>query len=80
MPFSKRIQILSFIENQDEIEAKWDPTFGDRKSEIVIIGLNLDKDQIRQELDACLVPLDRLHENWQLGFQDEWPVERSVPL
>ena len=80
MPFSKRIQFLSFIENQDEIEAKWDPTFGDRKTEIVIIGQNLDEDQIRQELDACLVPLDRLHENWQLGFQDEWPVERSVPL
>lgn len=80
MPFSKRIQFLSFIENQDEIEAKWDSTFGDRKTEIVIIGQNLDEDQIRQELDACLVPLDRLHENWQLGFQDEWPVERSVPL
>ena len=80
MPFSKRIQFLSFIENQDEIEAKWDPTFGDRKTKIVIIGQNLDEDQIRQELDACLVPLDRLHENWQLGFQDEWPVERSVPL
>ena len=80
MPFSKRIHFLSFIENQDEIEAKWDPTFGDRKTEIVIIGQNLDEDQIRQELDACLVPLDRLHENWQLGFQDEWPVERSVPL
>ena len=80
MPFSKRIQFLSFIENQDEIESKWDPTFGDRKTEIVIIGQNLDEDQIRQELDACLVPLDRLHENWQLGFQDEWPVERSVPL
>jgi G3E family GTPase len=80
MPFSKRIQFLSFIENQDEIEAKWDPTFGDRKTEIVIIGQNLDEDQIRQELDACLVPSDRLHENWQLGFQDEWPVERSVPL
>ena len=80
MPFSRRIQFLSFIENQDEIEAKWDPTFGDRKTEIVIIGQNLDEDQIRQELDACLVPLDRLHENWQLGFQDEWPVERSVPL
>ena len=80
MPFSKRIQFLSFIENQDEIEAAWDSTFGDRKTEIVIIGQNLDEAQIRQELDACLVPLDRLHENWQLGFQDEWPVERSVPL
>ena len=80
MPFSKRIQFLSFIENQDEIEATWDPTFGDRKTEIVIIGQNLDEAQIRQELDACLVPLDRLHENWQLGFQDKWPVEHSVPL
>ena len=65
---------------QDEIEAAWDPTFGDRKTEIVIIGQNLDEAQIRQELDACLVPLDRLHENWQSGFQDEWPVERNVPL
>ena len=39
-----------------DIEKTWDPQFEDRKTEIVIIGQDLDEIQIRQELDACLVP------------------------
>ena len=54
MPFEKRIQYASFIENKDHIEAGWDKTFGDRKTEIVFIGQDMDEVQIRKELDACL--------------------------
>ena len=54
--------ILSFIENQDEIEAAWTLRLAieDRNCHH---RAKLDEAQIRQELDACLVPLDRLHEN-----------------
>ena len=53
------------------------PPFGDRKTEIVIIGQDLDELHIRQELDACLVPAHLLDVNWEEGYMDEWPVERG---
>ena len=56
------------------------PHFGDRKTEIVIIGQDLDELHIRQELDACLVPAHLLDANWEEGYMDTWPVERVRPL
>ena len=63
-----------------DIEKTWDPQFGDRKTEIVIIGQDLDEIQIRHELDACLVPAHLLDDNWEEGYTDAWPVERVRPL
>ena len=80
MPFSSRTQFPSFVENQADIEKTWDPLFGDRKTEIVIIGQDLDELHIRQELDACLVPAHLLGANWEEGYTDTWPVERVRPL
>ena len=80
MPFSSRTQFPSFVENQADIEKTWDPLFGDRKTEIVIIGQDLDELHIRQELDACLVPAHILGTNWKEGYLDAWPVERVRPL
>ena len=80
MPFSSRTQFPSFVENQMDIEKTWDPQFGDRKTEIVIIGQDLDELHIRQELDACLVPAHTLATNWEEGYMDSWPVERVRPL
>lgn len=41
-----------------ELAAKWDDIFGDRASEIVIIGIDMDKEELIAELDACLVTDD----------------------
>ena len=80
MPFSSRAQFPSFVENQADIEKTWDPLFGDRKTEIVIIGQDLNELHIRQELDACLVPAHLLGASWEEGYMDTWPVERVRPL
>jgi G3E family GTPase len=80
MPMSQRSQHGSFLENQQEIEADWDVTFGDRKVEIVFIGQNLDEAQIRQDLAACQIAADQLPEDWKTGRPDAWPVERASPL
>ncbi|WP_342235105.1 zinc metallochaperone GTPase ZigA [Inquilinus sp. OTU3971] len=37
------------------IEARWDPVFGDRRQELVFIGIGMDQAAIRRELDACLL-------------------------
>ena len=77
MPFEQRTRYEAFVDNREEIEAGWDKTFGDRKSELVIIGQDMDKEQITKELNECLCTVDELL-MWQDGdhFEDPWPVER----
>lgn len=81
MPYQKRIQYLSFIENQKHIEADWDKNFGDRKNEIVFIGQEMNKEEIKLELNACLVTGEELAtQKWKQGYDDEWPVQRAYAL
>tara|TARA_B100000530_G_C15853563_1_gene446306 strand:- start:317 stop:1057 length:741 start_codon:yes stop_codon:yes gene_type:complete len=81
MSFEKRFQNPGFIENQKLIEKNWDKEFQDRKNEIVIIGIKLDKLKITKELDSCLLTNDELKKiNWKKGYADEWPIHRAYPL
>lgn len=75
MTFKERIRYPSYIENQKNIESKWDKNFGDRMNELVIIGQDLDKDLIQNELENCLL------DNYELAdflngemFKDNWPI------
>lgn len=54
MPFRERIRYADFVDNQKEIEARWDKQFGDRFNELVIIGQYMNKEEIISELAACL--------------------------
>ena len=39
----------------DDIETQWIEPFGDCRQELVFIGQNVDADQVRRELDKCLL-------------------------
>lgn len=81
MPFEKRTRYVAFIDNQQEIEAGWDNTFGDRKNEIVFIGQDMDKEAIIAGLDKCLATEEELSTKvWQLGYDDDWPMLRAYAL
>jgi G3E family GTPase len=81
MPYEKRSQYVAFIENQELIESDWDLTFGDRKTEIVFIGQDMDEKGITAMLDQCLSTDAELETNkWKKGYEDEWPVYRAYPL
>lgn len=81
MPYEKRSRYVAFIENQEEIEEGWDTTFGDRKNEIVFIGQDMDKESIVAELEKCLATEKELATKvWELGYQDDWPLERAYAL
>ena len=75
MPFGQRFQQKAFIENQKKIEEDWDKEFQDRKNEIVIIGIGIDKQKITSELDACLLTNEEISiKNWKDGYSDKWPL------
>ncbi len=37
------------------VKPKWHPVWGDRRQELVFIGIGMDETQLRADLDACLV-------------------------
>ncbi len=81
MPFEKRIEQQSFVENQKMIEENWDKDFQDRKNEIVIIGIEIDNKKIKSELEMCLLTdLELKKRDWKVGYDDDWPVVRVKPI
>ncbi|MDI7741792.1 GTP-binding protein [Lysinibacillus fusiformis] len=53
-----------FIQNPG-VRESWDPEFGDRKTQLVIIGIDLPMDEITRQLDACLLTDEEFHEDWR---------------
>ena len=81
MPYGKRIQYMSFVENQNHIESTWDEFYGDRKNELVFIGQEMDEELIRKELAECLVNDEEIeNKDLKVGYKDSWPVQRVYPL
>ncbi|WP_010289485.1 GTP-binding protein [Kurthia massiliensis] len=50
----------ALFEREPEILDNWDEAFGDRQTELVIIGIDLDEASITAELDACLVTSEEM--------------------
>ncbi len=74
MPFRERIQYAVFVNNQQLIEQKWDQRFGDRENELVIIGQDMDREQIINELQQCLCTESEVRDmEAGLIFKDPFP-------
>ncbi len=75
VPMRERAMNPNYLENQEEIQAKWDKKWGDRMSELVFIGMEMDKEAIIKELDKCLVN-DFEVTGMESGnrFIDNWPI------
>ncbi|MFT4325987.1 MAG: GTP-binding protein [Candidatus Woesearchaeota archaeon] len=54
------------------IKKEWDQRFGDRRQEIVFIGIDLDQEQITKDLDACLLSEEELKQDYE-NFEDPFP-------
>jgi len=81
MTFEDRIRYAPFVENQELIESDWDKLFGDRKTEIVFIGQDMNEAKIRRSLDLCLSSeLEINSKKWMNGYDDNWPVERTSAI
>lgn len=57
------------------IESRMDEQWGDRMNEIVLIGQDMDKEKIRQELEKCLCTAQEINMyKIGIGFKDPWPI------
>jgi G3E family GTPase len=75
MPYTERIRHAAFIDNRQAIESKWDKHFGDRQNELVIIGQDLNKNEITTDLESCLCN-DSEIDSMRTGghFKDKFPI------
>lgn len=52
----------------------WDETWGDRRQELVFIGIGMDEAALRRRLDACLVPEKGFSPRLWAKLPDPFPV------
>ncbi|MBD8523235.1 GTP-binding protein [Lysinibacillus fusiformis] len=63
------------FQQSPEVLEDWDSEFGDRMTQLVIIGIDLDKERIIKQLDSCLLTDEEFHNPWerlQDPFNWEW--------
>lgn len=68
-PETERQQILK---EDPELLAKWDETYGDRMTELVFVGIDMNRQEIETSLDECLLTEEEMNQNWAT-FLDPLP-------
>ncbi|WP_088013948.1 GTP-binding protein [Gottfriedia acidiceleris] len=55
------------------LDKKWDDNFGDRMTELVLIGIDMKQIEIEGSLDKCLLTEEEMESNWN-EFNDPMPA------
>jgi len=64
----------------ERIKGKWHPQYGDRRQELVFIGVGMDEATMRSALDECLLTDDEMNvgkDKWE-KFPDPFPLWRKA--
>ncbi|NMH75144.1 GTP-binding protein [Bacillus sp. RO2] len=52
------------LKEEPELLERWDETYGDRMTELVFIGIEMEQAQIERSLDTCLLTEKEMNEDW----------------
>lgn len=75
MPKAEREAIL---QERPDVRADWDPEYGDRHTQLVMIGIDLDEAAITAQLDACLLNSQEIDADWsQFSEPYGWEIQRQ---
>lgn len=61
------------LEEDPDLQKRWDPLYGDRITELVFIGIGMNQQQMEEELDACLLTDMEMKKDWT-KFIDPLPA------
>lgn len=72
----QREQIL---QQRPDVAQTWDIEYGDRNTQFVIIGTDLDRDKIEKELDQCLINSEEIQQDWNdLEDPYQWKITKAT--
>ncbi|MFP5107454.1 GTP-binding protein [Neobacillus sp. C211] len=60
------------LQEDPELKERWDAVFGDRLTELVMIGIDMNQEEIEKTLDDCLLIEEELTIEWST-FKDPLP-------
>lgn len=61
LPEQEREELFA---DQPELAEGWDENFGDRINEFVLIGIEMEREELEAELDACLLNEQEMQTDW----------------
>ncbi|XVH33342.1 GTP-binding protein (plasmid) [Haloferacaceae archaeon DSL9] len=65
------------FEAYPELEEAWDDEWGDRGSQLVLIGTEMDHESIRNHLERCLLTNEEMDADWD-AFDDRFPTFEAL--
>lgn len=74
LPPAERAEMLAA---EPDLENGWDPVYGDRLTELVFIGIDMQRERIEEELDSCLLTDEEYASDWSL-LPDPLPTANTV--
>ncbi|MFC3884143.1 GTP-binding protein [Bacillus songklensis] len=69
LPEDERNEVLN---EEPELLERWDNETGDRMTELVFIGIDMDQEEVERLLDECLLSSEEMEMNWG-DFYDPLP-------
>jgi len=61
-----------YLLEDEKLRSSWHPSYGDRASKMVMIGMEMDIPSIASALDSCLLTEEEMTRDWR-SFRDEFP-------
>lgn len=65
------------LKEAPELLERWGAVYGDRMTELVMIGIQMDQQEIETELDQCLLTEIELRQDWSL-YEDRLPAFTEI--